>query len=107
MSGVRPTAPLRRIDSGGVSALLREGRGTPMVLLHGIGSQAESFRPLIDGLETPRPILAWDMPGYGGSGPLPGDWPMPPDYAATLLALLDRMGWRQVQIGRASCRERV
>lgn len=42
----------------------------PAICLHGIGGDTESFRPQLDGLSTTRRILAWNMPGYGGSAAL-------------------------------------
>lgn len=44
------------------------GQGDPPVIcLHGIGGDTESFRPQLDGLSGDRRIIAWNMPGYGGS----------------------------------------
>ena len=45
----------------------RRGAGTPVVLLHGIGSNARSFVPLIEALDPRFSVLAWDAPGYGDS----------------------------------------
>ena len=51
---------------------LRAGRaGTPVVLLHGLGGNAASWGPQLDGLAATHRVLAWDMPGYGGSKALP------------------------------------
>ena len=76
----------------GISYLARDGgAGTPIVLLHGIGSNAQSFVPLIEALEG-RPALAWNAPGYGASQPLTVDWPDASDYAAAVSRLLTHLG---------------
>ena len=68
------------------------GEGVPVVLLHGIGSNAHSFVPLMQALEARHPSLAWDAPGYGGSPPLTVPWPDASDYAAALSRLLAHLG---------------
>ena len=51
----------------GLSYLTREGgKRMPIVLLHGIGSNAHSFEPLMQTLADDR-TLAWDAPGYRAS----------------------------------------
>ena len=83
-------------ESAGIAYLANEGgHGNPLVLLHGIGSNAQSFAALMQAVGSERPILAWDAPGYGRSQPLPSDWPSADDYAEALGALLDRLGIRQ------------
>jgi len=42
----------------------------PLICLHGIGGDAESFRPQLDELSGNRRVISWNMPGYGGSAPL-------------------------------------
>jgi len=87
------TTEPRRETSGGIS-LLRAGEasGRPLVLLHGIGSNAQSFAAMMAAMAASRPLLAWDAPGYGASTPLTVEWPSADDYAAALLGLLDRLG---------------
>lgn len=80
-----------RVNQDGDSYLSLEGGGTPLVLLHGIGSNADSFRPLIAALLGARTVMAWDAPGYGNAEPLAEDWPTASQYAARLLGLLDRV----------------
>ena len=76
----------------GLSYLAREGgAGTPIVLLHGIGSHAQSFVPLMQALDRRHLVLAWNAPGYGSSQPLATDWPDASDYAVALSRLLVRM----------------
>lgn len=63
----------------------------PLVLLHGIGSNAASWAGLVPMLGARR-VLAWDAPGYGGNAPYPAPHPTPDDYAAVLGAWLDGQG---------------
>jgi pimeloyl-ACP methyl ester carboxylesterase len=65
--------------------------GMPIVLLHGIGSNAQSFVPLMRAFEGRHPLLAWDAPGYGESQPLAIDWPDASDYATALNRLLSHL----------------
>jgi len=77
---------------GGFSYLARAGAGgMPIVLLHGIGSNASSFALFMRAFDARHPIFAWDAPGYGGSAPLAVDWPDANDYAAALSRLLDQL----------------
>jgi 3-oxoadipate enol-lactonase len=43
----------------------------PLVFLHGIGGAARAWRGQIEAFGNRYRALAWDMPGYGGSAPLP------------------------------------
>ena len=67
--------------------LIESGSGTPLVLLHGIGGAAEAFNAQLSGLAGDHRVIAWDAPGYGRSGDLPGE----PDldaYADAVIAVL-------------------
>jgi 3-oxoadipate enol-lactonase len=69
--------------SAGASALMktRDGRFgyeaagdpalPPLVFLHGIGGAARAWRGQLDFFGDRFHTIAWDMPGYGGSAPLP------------------------------------
>ncbi len=70
--GVLPRAcPLA---GGGTLRLLEGGEGPPLVLLHGRGSAASTWFPLLPALSREHRVLAVDLPGFGGSpaslGPL-------------------------------------
>jgi 3-oxoadipate enol-lactonase len=43
----------------------------PLVFLHGIGGAARAWRGQLDAFSDRYYAIAWDMPGYGGSAPLP------------------------------------
>jgi pimeloyl-ACP methyl ester carboxylesterase len=83
----------RRIEGGGSVFTYREaGAGTPLVLLHGIGSAAGAFDDQLAGLSDRLRVIAWDAPGYGGSTGLAPQSPRAGDYAAALGAMLDALG---------------
>ena len=83
---------LIRGQKADVSYLCRAGgAGMPIVLLHGIGSNAQSFEPLMNALDARHPVIAWDAPGYGDSRPLANEWPDASDYAGALPRLLDAL----------------
>jgi pimeloyl-ACP methyl ester carboxylesterase len=86
------TAIMQR-SAAGLCYLARDGGdGLPIVLLHGIGSNAQSFAPLLQAFDARSPMLAWDAPGYGASQALAVDWPDASDYAAALDTLLADLG---------------
>jgi pimeloyl-ACP methyl ester carboxylesterase len=83
----------RRIEGGGsVFTYSEAGAGTPLVLLHGIGSAARAFDDQLAGLSDRLRVIAWDAPGYGGSTCLAPASPRASDYAAALAAMLDALG---------------
>jgi pimeloyl-ACP methyl ester carboxylesterase len=68
----------RRIEGGSVFTYSEAGAGTPLVLLHGIGSAARAFDDQLAGLSDRLHVIAWDAPGYGGSTPLAAESPKAP-----------------------------
>jgi len=94
-------ADIARIVPGtaaGIAYLRRAGRGqgTPLVLLHGIGSNAQSYAPLIAALPPAIDAVAWNTPGYAASAPLPEKSPAPAHYADALARLLDALSLNRV-----------
>jgi len=45
-------------------------QGLPIVFLHGVGGDSESWRLQLDDFKGSYRAVAWDMPGYGDSAPL-------------------------------------
>lgn len=70
------------------------GSGLPLVLLHGIGSWAESWMPIFPLLEDRYRVIAWDMPGYGFSSTLDEVRPSAGIYGQHLVAFL-----RELEVG--------
>lgn len=68
------------------------GKGRPVVLLHGYGDSADTWRAVLTGLAARgRHALAVDLPGFGRAGPrVPG--PLVPQFDAFVDALLEETG---------------
>ena len=75
----------------------REGSGgTPLLFLHGVGSDRSAWDGQVDRFGAERMALAIDWPGYGGSDFLPGATRT--TFAEAVLAVLDEVGARQVHV---------
>lgn len=60
------------VSRGGIGYLeAGDPAAMPVVFLHGIGGAARAFRRQLDHFGADRRAIAWDMPGYGNSTPLP------------------------------------
>jgi pimeloyl-ACP methyl ester carboxylesterase len=72
MSFVQGGAGRLRVSDGGI--------GDPvLVLLHGLGSDLETWRPVLERLRPSHRAIAYDQRGHGGSDPAP-------EYSVELLA---------------------
>jgi pimeloyl-ACP methyl ester carboxylesterase len=71
---------------------LDAGSGPPLVLLHGIGSAAASFRYQVETLSPRLRVIAWDAPGYGASTRLTTEHPDASHYVAALDRWLGALG---------------
>jgi pimeloyl-ACP methyl ester carboxylesterase len=93
-----PATTLVLVRAAGIDVLHRAGSrsGTPIILLHGVGSNASSFAPLMEALDSALDVYAWDAPGYGASKSLAMESPHPSDYADALNRVLDALELRRV-----------
>lgn len=95
MAALSSTEPrIAALPGGAQVSYLETGRGTlpPLVLLHGMGSAARSWRAQLVGLSANRRVVAWDAPGYGDSTPPAPAMPDAGDYARLALAFIDYLG---------------
>jgi poly(3-hydroxyalkanoate) depolymerase len=73
-----------------------EGRGSPLLLVMGLGGNVEMWRPLLDAMDG-RQTIAFDAPGTGES-----DLPRRPlrmtDLATVVGTLLDQLGHHRVDV---------
>lgn len=91
-------SPIVHDTIAGISYWRRAGHGRRLVCLHGIGSNAGSFLPLLAQLPEDWDVIAWNAPGYGASEPLAADWPVESDYAEALGRFLDALELNQVTL---------
>ena len=70
--------------------------GIPLVFLHGIGGDAESWRAQLDSFSKDYRAIAWDMPGYGDSAPL-AEMAFP-TLVDTVLVLFERLSVKQAHL---------
>lgn len=82
------TRPLS--DPFGPVALRDVGAGAPLVLIHGVGMQSAAWTPQIEALSKTHRVIALDLPGHGGSAPLPAQSGLP-DYVRWLGNVLDAL----------------
>jgi pimeloyl-ACP methyl ester carboxylesterase len=57
--------------SNATIAYRAHGAGEPVILLHGVGMQSAAWGPQIDALQRDYRVITIDLPGHGGSDPLP------------------------------------
>jgi len=82
----------RRLEvKGGRIRYLVGGQGPPLVLVHGLGGSAANWCELAPLLARRRRVVAPDLPGHGGSSPLPAVSGLEP-YADRVAAVMEREG---------------
>lgn len=74
-----------------------QGKGTPIVLLHGALSDSRSWHQQISKFSGEFSVLAWDAPGCGKSSDPPETFRLA-DYADCLAALIEETGLERPHI---------
>jgi len=67
------------------------GEKTPIVFLHGVGSDKSVWRPQLARFGEERRSIAFDYPGYGDSDPAP-EGTSRDDYAAAIVSAMAALG---------------
>ncbi|MGB2711360.1 MAG: alpha/beta fold hydrolase, partial [Conexibacter sp.] len=85
--------------AGGTLAYERAGAGEPLLLVHANGMSRAAWRPVLALLEPQRDVIAVDLPGHGGSGPVaPHIAAAPAGFARIFAALLDELGIERAHV---------
>jgi len=87
-------APRRKT---GPIAWREAGHGAPVLLIHGVGLNADAWEPQIVTLAARHRVIAIDMPGHGQSDLLP-DGSMLSDYVSAIVGLIDALGISPVPV---------
>lgn len=66
-------------------------QAAPLLLLHGIGTDAQYFRFQLAGLSARWRVIAWNAPGYGLSDNLRTDQPQAADYAQAVCDFMEAL----------------
>jgi pimeloyl-ACP methyl ester carboxylesterase len=78
----------------------RTGSGEPVVLIHGVGSFWQAWKPVIESMRGERDVIALDLPGFGGSPTLPiGVVPNARALAAAVTDFLSELGIEKPIVG--------
>lgn len=85
-------------------SVARSGRGTPLVLVHGLGSRRQVWDPVLPQLTPHRDVVAVDLPGFGQS-----PWSAAPDgrgdvaaHADAVAAVVDALGLERPHVAGSS-----
>jgi pimeloyl-ACP methyl ester carboxylesterase len=76
----------------------RDGRGDPLVLLHGLGLSWRSWKPVLSTLTREHDVLALDLPGFGTAPPMHGHTPTVSALADAIEAELVRCALGRVHV---------
>ena len=96
----RDTFPMSSIDTSagriGIAVAGRDRDATPILFLHGVGSDKSVWAPQLDHFGASRPAVAIDYPGYGESAS--HDGASRDDFARAAIAVLDAFGIERAHI---------
>lgn len=73
------------------------GERTPIVFLHGVGSDKSVWHPQLAHFGAERRAIAFDYPGYGDSDPAPPDTSRD-DYAQAILSAMRALGVERAHV---------
>ena len=73
------------------------GVRAPVVLIHGVGMQSAAWAPQFTALSKAHHVVALDLPGHGGSDPIPAGSQLPV-FVDWLRAVVDALELKQVNL---------
>jgi pimeloyl-ACP methyl ester carboxylesterase len=70
----------------------------PQLLVHGLGGSSVTWVEVVEGLAEHGPVVAVDLPGFGGTRPSPGDSLTVSGYVEFLIQVADALGWGRFNV---------
>jgi 3-oxoadipate enol-lactonase len=88
-----------RTSAGSAIGFVEAGGGerTPLVFLHGVGSDKSVWHPQLEHFGAERRTIAFDYPGYGDSDPAP-ETTTRDDYAEAILSAMRALGVERAHV---------
>jgi len=74
------------------------GEGFPLLLLHGLGSNSQSWSRQLAGLQDHFQVIAWDAPGYGDSSDPDPEFRTFGELAELLKGFIDSLGFSGIYL---------
>lgn len=75
-----------------------EGNGEPLVLLHGMSNNSQSWKEQIQKLKKYYTVIAWDAPGYGKSSDPAQEFRHFKEFAHMLKGMLDQLNLEKIYL---------
>ncbi|MED3835631.1 alpha/beta hydrolase [Peribacillus frigoritolerans] len=75
-----------------------EGNGEPLVLLHGMSNNSQSWKEQIQELKEHYTVIAWDAPGYGKSSDPAEEYRHFKEFARILNGMLDQLKLEKIHL---------
>lgn len=75
-----------------------EGNGEPLVILHGLGNNSQSWKNQLEGLSKEFTVIAWDAPGYGKSSDPKVEFTQFSQFAEVLKGFIDGLQYKTVNL---------
>jgi pimeloyl-ACP methyl ester carboxylesterase len=76
----------------------RGGKAEPHLLLHGLGGSSATWVEVMEGLSEHGPVVAVDLPGFGGTAPSPDDSLTISGYVEFVGRVADALGWERFSL---------
>ncbi|MFS0575798.1 alpha/beta hydrolase [Sporosarcina sp. 179-K 3D1 HS] len=76
----------------------KEGNGHPLIILHGLGNNSQSWKNQLASLNDTFTVIAWDAPGYGESSDPKDEFQHFSQFADVLKEFVDALGYKSVYL---------
>ncbi|MDN3018345.1 alpha/beta hydrolase [Paenibacillus sp. BSR1-1] len=75
-----------------------EGEGDPLIILHGMGNNSQSWKKQLRGLSEHYTVIAWDAPGYGKSSDPKEEFREFRQFADVLKGFIENLNYESVTL---------
>lgn len=76
----------------------KEGNGHPLIILHGLGNNSQSWKSQLELLSHKFTVIAWDAPGYGESSDPKEEFKHFSQFADVLKEFVDKLGYKSIYL---------